>query len=672
MDGTRRATVVRRYAQGYWAFRAGWLTSHGRGSEAVGSPAVTERQPTISGALPEAAPTAKITPSGLVVPSLASTAGMLGLVPVRDAWLDDATTAYLTARDYIAPWESANGRGFDPAAWTGALLRRYPVQVYVEVLAALNRAARFRDPVQEYQRRFLASLPADLRTAAVSAIAGAAGQQPRWFLARQPLLRAMRLVLTSPAPQADPDPGIAAFLAGVDHLTAAVLLAHLVADSLGGRQAQGEGRFGGTVKSLAIEIVCNQIFNEPHDAGGIVARTWALWTRHAAGTGSASLAKPPADLLRDATGLRLEDILAIGFACWAMTIADRVDGLVRINPFTIVNLPRDTVEQFLALFSYRPEELARALQASTQPWQMLPLQSRPLLRAADDAVVVLDEPFLLDAITTGLYWRVSDHLRQGDPEAWRPWAVAYAAMTESLAEELIKALAPPLVGSGGATTFFTEEDIKAAFTEKKGVTPRNADAGIDFGDSVALFEIVNKHMSLQARSGDITAFEQDVEQAVVTKARQLDGTAELLRRSPQPAASPLKAPAATVFPVVVCGNHFPSNPLTRNHVEARLRDEGLLQTPGTRRLAIIDLDELESCVSLAKAGVTLPDLLSGWLASPHGKGSLTVYLWATYGGSQIERPPMIAADLRDAMNAIMPLLNVSDGIPGAPENPAAD
>jgi len=46
---------------------------------------------------------------------------------------------------------------------------------------------------------------------------------------------------------------------------------------------------------------------------------------------------------------------------------------------------------------------------------------------------------------------------------------------------------------------------------------------------VTLFEIVNKHMSLQARSGDMAAFKTDVDQAVITKAGQLDGTTPLAR-----------------------------------------------------------------------------------------------------------------------------------------------
>ena len=82
-------------------------------------------------------------------------------------------------------------------------------------------------------------------------------------------------------------------------------------------------------------------------------------------------------------------------------------------------------------------------------------------------------------------------------------------------------------------------------------------------------------------------------------------------------------------------------------------------------MAIIDLDELESAVCLAKAGVAATELLSGWLASPYAKGSLTLYLWATYGGNQLERPALIAASLREAMDAIMPLLNAGPAPPPA-------
>jgi hypothetical protein len=620
---------------------------------------VTDRPSMIIGPLfvpAPAVPAARTTPSGLILPDLSWTAARLGLVPVADGWLETAVRAYLTASEYLGPYEQVRGNGFDPEVWIDALLRMHPRELYVQVLAGLNRAARFKEAVLEYQQRFLSRLGPGLRLVVEAVLAGGADGQPRWFLARQPVLRAMRLVLTAAAPEGDPDARIAHFLTGVDPETAAVMLVHLAADSLRQQRPGSEPQLGGTGESLAMEIVCNQLFNEPHDAGGMLSRTWALWTRHAAGMQREQLGKDPLGLLEEATELKLAELLAVAFAYWAKTVENRVDGPVRINAFTLVKLPRETVERFLALFSTTFGELTAELEACELPWQMLPLQTRPLLRIGDE-VVVLDESFLWEAVTTGLYWRVSALVRKSAPDAWQTWSRAYGEMVEALAEELIEAIAPILIG--GSSAFFTEEDIKAAFMTKK-QTPPNIDAGIDFTDSVALFEVVNKAMSLPAQTGDIKAFKADVDQAVLKKTGQLHGTAALLRREPQPAASPLKKPAAKVFPIVVAGNHFPLNPVTRNHIEGRLRDDGILQDPGIQRLAIIDLDELEALVSLAKAGDLLPDVLADWLGGPFGKGSFTIYLSAVHGGRQLARPPVITASLQEAFDAIRPLLDIRE------------
>jgi hypothetical protein len=40
------------------------------------------------------------------------------------------------------------------------------------------------------------------------------------------------------------------------------------------------------------------------------------------------------------------------------------------------------------------------------------------------------------------------------------------------------------------------------------------------------------------------------------------------------------------------------------------------------------------------------------------KGSLTLHLWARYDGIRLERPAHVAASLREAMDAILPLLDI--------------
>lgn len=598
-----------------------------------------------------------MSPSGLLRPDLSWAATRLGLVREPDAWLDMSVSAYLTASEYLLPFEQVRGNDFDPAAWVDALLRMHSREAYVEMLAALNRAAPVQDAVRAYQQRFLGRLGAGLRRVVELALTGGTDARPRWFLARQPTLRAMRLVLTASVPREALDARVAEFLGDLDCETAAVLLVHLVADDLRKARPENEPQLGGMGESLAMELVCNQIFNEPRDVGGVISRTWSLWTQHADGMKREKLHKDPVGLLKDATGLALEELLAPAFAYWVKATETRVGGPLRVRAFSLLKLPEEKVECFLALYSTTLDELASALEACEQPWQMLPLQTRPLLRIGEE-VVVLDESFLWEAVTTGLYWRVFDHVRQIDESAWKRWSRAYAEMVEALSEDLIKAIAPLLID--GSRAFFTEDDIKAAFPMKKGWTPLNADIGIDFGNSVVLFEIVNKNMTLAARSGELAAFKKDVDQAVVQKTRQLDGTGKLLRRTPQPDASPLKKPAAKVFPIVVCGNHFPVNPVTRTYAEECVRDEGWLQDVSFQPLAVMDLDELEACAILGKGGHLMPDLLSDWLSGPYARGSFNTYLVARHGGQKLTRPDHVGAALGGALNAIKPLLNIQD------------
>ncbi|MFF4934251.1 hypothetical protein ACFY2H_35965 [Streptomyces griseofuscus] len=629
---------------------------------------MTDPQP-ISGPpfkrIPAVAGGANTSPGGVLLPDLSWAATRLGLVREPDGWLDTAVIAYVTASEYLGVFEDFRGDQFDPDVWLDALLRKHPREAYVEMLAFLNRAAPFKEAVLAIQQRFLERLGPGLRKLAERAMAGATDGQPRWFMARQPTLRTMRLVLTSPAPQGDPDPRVANFLGEVDLETASILLVHLVADTLRRERPEHEAKFGGTGESLAKEVVCNQLFNEPKDVGSAVSRTWSLWTRYGANQTRESLPAAPVDLLAAATGLDLLEILAPAFAYWVKTTETRLVGPVRVPAFPLLTLPTEKVEKFLALYSTTLDDLGAALEDFDQPWQMLPLQTTPLLRI-DDTVVVLDEIFLWEAVTSGLYWPVQEHLRAtGGNKAWQAWSRAYAEMIELLAEDLIKEIAPLLLD--GSSSFFTEDDIKAAFPAGKGKTPLNCDTGIDFGNSVVLLEIVNKPMTLAARSGDLEKFKADAEKAVVEKTEQLNGTAELLLQSPQPAASPLAKPAEKVFPVVVCGNGFPLNPVTRNHIEERLKDEGWLQQPSVQPLAVVDLDELETCASLAKAGELLPDVLSGWLNSPYRKGSLTVHVIDTHGGQSLKRPSHVRSDMDDAFEAIHSVLNIQDDPQSEPE-----
>jgi hypothetical protein len=556
------------------------------------------------------------------------------VVPEENAWLDKLVRVYLVARDYLAPYEAAQGRVFDRDHWIKVLLAKYPVEEYLCQLAALNHATNYDELTVVYQERFLEVVAPVAADAIRRAMAGGIDGGPRWFLARQVVLRAIRLVLVPPGLDGtpDPDPALAADLDGVSLETAAALLVHLAADSLTQERRDDEPMFCGTAESLAMEVVANNLFNDRDDNGDLLARYRLLWTRYGSGLTRFTPRRPPAVLLAEAIGIDFDDLTTLAFAYWAHIRSLGPGAPVRFNAAIRpdIDIESATIETFLGLFSSTPPELAAALRGCLRPWQMLPIQNRPLLRLGDD-VVVLDERYLAERVTRGIYWLVHDYEKFTHGENARiKWTQAYSEMVETRAEDQLRQMAPPLIGGGRA--FFTEEQLQATFPGTK-----NCDAGIDFGGDVVLAEVVSATVKVATREqADVTSFREDVERIVLKKARQLYVSAANLTRGPQPPNSPLAAPPARIFPMVICGGQFPVNPITTRYINEQLAAEGLNPDGVIQPITLLDLEELEGCQALhQRRGLTLPQLLDGWRRSRYGGVAFRNYLAYEYGGHAV-------------------------------------
>jgi hypothetical protein len=499
-------------------------------------------------------------------------------VPMENAWLDKLVRVYLIARDYLAPFDAARGRVFDRDQWISVLLTKYPAEEYLCQLAALNHASSSDELTMAYQDRFLEVVSDDAAEAIRQAMPRASDGQPRWFLARQTVLRAIRLVLVPDSPPAATDPALAADLEDIDPESAAVLLVHLAADSLSQERRADEPRFCGTAESLAMEVIANNLFKVRDDNGDLLGRYRLLWVHHGSSLTRFTPRRPPAEMLLEATGISFDELTALGFAYWAHIRTrgpgDQVWLNAMIMPGSTVSLA--TIEAFLDLFSSTPSSLTAALRDCPKPWQMLPIQERPLLRLGNN-VVVLDERYLAERITRGLYWLVHDHEKDAYGERARiQWTQVYSEMVENRVEDQIRQLAPRLFG--GRRAFFTEDDLRAAFPGK------NIDAGADFGSEVVLTEVVAGTVKLGTREqADVTSFREDAERLVLKKARQLYATAVNLLRDPQPAKSPLPCPARRILPVVVSGGQFPVNPLTIRYTRGSSPSRDSRQAPPSSR-----------------------------------------------------------------------------------------
>ena len=200
---------------------------------------------------------------------------------------------------------------FDRDAWIRVLLARFPAEEYLCQLAILNHAATSDELTEPFAERFLERIAADAAETVRRAMAGGIDGFRRWFLARQLVLRAMRLVLVPPAAAAEaaPDPAFEASLDGIDAETAAVLLVHLAGDALYQERQPGEARFCGTAESLAMEMNANNLFNDRDDNGDLLARYRMLWLDYGTRLKRYTPRLPPANMLREATGIGLDEMI---------------------------------------------------------------------------------------------------------------------------------------------------------------------------------------------------------------------------------------------------------------------------------------------------------------------------------------------------------------------------
>lgn len=635
------------------------------GGKAYGS-AVNSEDPPWSGLLRPSTgrvPAETRTDSGLIIPGLSVTAAHLGLVRTEDSspWFDEHVKQYLTSDDYFGPLAAA-GFPAGPAPFIDNLLLRHPRETYLSVLTALNHAAHHPELAEAYRERFLNRLNSAMAEHVGEVMDGNVDGTKRALLARQPVLRAMRTVLTFRRPEDAPPAEVIRDLApGLDPALSGMFLVHLTATQLQSRRTADEPMFGGLPESLAMEMVANSLFHAAEQPDVLLARTRMLWDTYGNQIDLQRLKARgrPLDLLREATGLDLDDIVALTLAYHGYIRAHRPGMPSAVNAFAGIAVSRETIETYLASFASTIDELARKLEASPGSWQMLPIQERPLLRVGE-TLLVLDEQYLIERATQGLYWFVHEHERKLDgTRGMTRWDNAYANMVERRVEDQLRRMAPALVGGG--RTVFTEEDLQAAFPGKK-----NADVGIDYGERVLLAEVVTTQVSLPAReNADVIAYGKNIDKFFVKKAGQLDETAENLLRDPQPAASPLPGPAQQILPVAVRGGQFPVNPVTREHIDATLKEAQFLNYRRPRLpvlpLAPVDLGELEMCETLHETrGSSLPDLIMQWQGSDdYARSSFRNFLIKTYGEDGFPRPADMRAELVQTLSRSAARLGIS-------------
>lgn len=509
----------------------------------------------------------------------------------------DYTGVYLTFDDYVTGFTSAHADSL-----INYFVAQADTQTMLTWLAILNHGAHDQAAGSRIWEQFAEVLEPSVRERFTN-LTSHAGEDRRHFLSRQPLLAAMREVLSRSH--------VAEQAADMPPALAAVFLSHTVAMQLNARRGDDERRLGGQPAGLAMEIVRNQAFHATEDRYALIDRHVRLWREFGQSVTDPSPRRPPLESLSEASGTDLMAILSGGFGLYA-----HVSNWELGNPFPrrkpIAQGFQEHEGAVLGLLARDVGSLQSAIGEAQSTWNLLPFQQSPVLDTGD-ALVVLDEDYLLGRVTTGLYWVVHDHEKHLGEKERHLWTQVYGDMVHKQMESSLDNLGLPLFNSGA--TIFSESDVGNAYTG------RRADRVIDRGDSFIVAEVVSGRLSVASRvEGEVGSFEWDTEKLIMKKVRQIHDTGRaILADGGWRLTGVERGLAVRVVPLVVVAGGFggyPLNPITIEYLAQLMTEEDLFADARFDPICIVDNGEVELLEGLTEGGRNPTSMLRQWRQSP--------------------------------------------------------
>ncbi len=555
-----------------------------------------------------------------------------GLVRERD--LPDFHI-FLTLDEYVvSALRNQIGWSFTSAQTAAWLIDMYPVDVLISELAALNRVRRRPDMTEALRQHFMAQFSPDVARRLNNLTASNADS--REFLARQPILLAMRDVLLRNNQQ-PANPPIASTVA-------AIMLTHALASDLN-VQSGTEDIWPGLPADIFMEVVANGAFNSSEDLFSRLDRTMRIYFDHGDRAARPATRRPFGELAAEALGMDIPKVITLG-----VMLINATGGWAGNQPLWGNLAPPEVSRReratFLRYVAANHSQLRRQLSRHHGPWGLLPFEKAPVLRHRD-RFLVLDQEYLERRITTSMLWPIADHESHlGGGRASRAWLTAYGQAVESATREQLAAIARPVPIVGGAKadqTYFVDGQLLKAYPAKKGEPQRQTDAAIWLADAHVwlTIEVVQHELKVPTRQGrQLGAFKDDFEKMVAKKLRQLDRTAKDLL-SDNGAALLNYAPGAVwIQPILIQGGFFPVQPPTIAYINAQVQAEGLFERDGAwdhriRPLAMLHVEEIEQLEAAIEQDRSLIQLLNAWQNSERSAYPLKNYL---YSRGILQRP----------------------------------
>jgi hypothetical protein len=312
----------------------------------------------------------------------------------------------------------------------------------------------------------------------------------------------------------------------------------------------------------------------------------------------------------DATGLDLNLFLALGFGIFANYVNPpdfHLDKFVLNGSkfFNRTRVPSEKANRLLKRVSlsrdqFRQKHIEKYGSDNLGDYFDFTLfRQKPLIELDDNIYVPTNVRFLVERITSSVYWDICDNLKPPDK-----FMSFFGEVLQKYVEQLFKRIFP----ESAATTSRAFYDCH--YNTSKG-EQRASDVIVFYPNEAVLVEVIVGRLRMEQTitTGDINKFQEDITSKVVDAARQLDRVIRDFKSETLRLPDWHPADMKQYYPVIVTESPLPLFAPTYEEVRRLVKNEKYLITSDIADLEIINVGDMERIEPLLGSGETLTSLL---------------------------------------------------------------
>jgi len=311
---------------------------------------------------------------------------------------------------------------------------------------------------------------------------------------------------------------------------------------------------------------------------------------------------------REATGFDLDLFLALGFGIYSFyAVAEDL----HLNKFVLNSstffsktlVPDNIANRLLDYISISRDQFKEQYSAKYGKsnlgnyFDFTYFRQKPLISLDDNIYVPVDTRFLVERITSGIYWDIFDSLSGNEKYKFMSY---FGILLQNYLEELFRRVYPESKTTTNRVFYDVQYDGE-----------RSSDVILFYGEEAVFIEVIVGRLRMEETiiTGDLDAFREDIRTKVIDAAKQIDRVIRDFTTGKLPLLGWSPTNIKRYYPVVVTVSPLPIFLSTYDEVRRMVANAGYLNSTNITEVEIINIGELEMIESLLEAGYTLVQIL---------------------------------------------------------------